>query len=79
MVASCLLHLPDLLPGVAGGVVLQDVLPIRSSCKYIVIINIINITRYNDMFDIDITENVLTKYKDVVVHHSSTKSSSDGG
>ena len=44
MPASCLLHLPDLLPGVAGGVALQSVLQIRSSCKYIFIIVII---RYN--------------------------------
>ena len=76
MAMSCLLHLTDLLPGVAGGVVLQDVLQIRwsviSPCKYIVIINII---WYNEMFNINITENGLTKYKDLVVNHSSYQSS----
>ena len=28
---------------------------------------------YNEMFNIKITENILTKYKDVVVQHSSTE------
>ena len=63
MAVSCLFHLTNLLPG-AVLVVPQDVLQIifviiliLSSYKYIVIINII---RYNEMFNINITENVLT-------------------
>ena len=69
MVASCLLHLTDLLPGVVL-VVPQDVLQINSSViipsswKYIVIIKII---RYREMFNINIIENVLTKYEDVIL------------
>ena len=70
MAASTLLHLTDLLPGVVLLVVLQDVIQIiwisdTSSCKYIVIL--LNIMRYNAMFNINIIRNVLTKYEDVIL------------
>ena len=75
MGSSSLLHLTNLLPFVVLVVpqdVLQKIFVIDStSCKYIiiyVILYIIYIVRYNEMFNIDIIENVLTKHEDVILH-----------